>query len=82
MSTGRYHVIDARIVAYIETRRRATFYEIDTHVRPEAEKICEQDRAEGRATRDPWRITDGRLQALRKADKIKFTHEKGWRVVK
>ena len=74
---SQYSELDKQIIKAIEARRNPLY---NPHV-------CEEARRIATATgREEFRVTDGRLQALRKAGKIEYRHKtdtegNGWRVV-
>lgn len=81
MKSSQYDVIDGLIVAAIRARNTSPLY--DSAVRAEAKRLA---KALGR--RDAFRVTDGRLQALRRRGVIAFATKSaakggpaGWRVV-
>nr|WKF58766.1 hypothetical protein HUO10_003267 [Paraburkholderia busanensis] len=72
--TKKYDVLDALILASIGTQPK-TFAFINTgDVAKECERLAA---AEDNPRADSFRICDRRLQALRKAEKIRST-SKGW----
>lgn len=72
-----YTALDAAILKVIEdiiaSGQAAQFWRIErrviAHSRPLADEHIQRP---GRAAKDPWRFVDGRLQALKRAGKIRF----------
>ena len=78
-----YTALDAAILEAIglirRTGRPAEFWRIESNVRPHATPLADARNAglQPRLQKDPWRFTDARLQALKRAGKIRFDG-KGW----
>ena len=75
---SQYDEIDKRIISAITTRKHPLY---EKHV------VAEATRIEADTGRDGFRVIDGRLQALRKAGKIRYLTKSesngqgGWHVV-
>ncbi|OXI24330.1 hypothetical protein [Burkholderia sp. AU15512] len=78
MTTSKYGKLDALILAAInETPKKFAFVDAG-EIRAESERIAkEEGTARSRFGVSSWRIVDRRLQALRKAGKIRSTAT-GW----
>lgn len=72
----KYSALDAKIIGAIGGGRRG-FGEVCAAARDEAKTLESSpgEKAEG------WRIVDRRLQALRKAGKIRYARNSGWVLV-
>lgn len=74
MNKTDYTELDGAILAAIKADAPVTFASITLAVRSTAEKLAHTER-QGQA----WRVVDRRLQALRKAGKIRYQHKpEGW----
>lgn len=71
-----YKNFDAKLLERIQ-RKAANFTQLSTYMNADAEAIV---RAQGGNDRDAFRVTDRRLQALRKRGLIKYAGKSGWSV--
>lgn len=80
---NKYEKLDKMVLKTIRNLKLCMFGEIlrETEIYRECERLAYTYGI----TRDPFRVLDGRLQALRKEDKIYYEHfgkKQGWRIVK
>lgn len=74
---ANYKSFDAKLMERIQ-RKAANFTQLSTYMNADAEAIV---RAQGGNDRDAFRVTDRRLQALRKRGLIKYSGKVGWSAV-
>ena len=72
-----YTSFDAKLLERIQ-RKAANFTQLSTYMNADAKAIIS---AQGGDDRDAFRVTDRRLQALRKRGLIKYSGKTGWSAI-
>jgi len=72
-----YIEFDAKLIERITTRP-ATFTQLSTYMNADAEFIAQLN---GKPQSEAFRVTDRRLQALRKRGLISYSGKTGWHIV-